>query len=149
MNIKKPSLATILTTVFMAATAFGLSIQAASAESPFTNPGPEAGQIVGSPAVPARDLYPVTVVTIDGDNVLPRETIWLQPGKYTLTVSATIINPKGLPNSGRSNRFQEDGLNEIEVVVEAGKTYYLAAHYDGKDRRAPYSTVVYRVEDTQ
>lgn len=149
MNTGKPILTTILTTVIMAAAAFGLSIQAASAESPFTNPGPDAGQIVGSPAVPARDLYPVTVVAIDGDNILPRETIWLRPGKYTLTVSAMITNPKGLRNSGRSNRFQEDGLNEIEVVVEAGKTYYLAAHYDGKDRRAPYSTVVYRVEETQ
>ncbi len=148
MNAEKPILRNILMTVLVASAAIGLSIQAASAKSPFTNPGPDAGQIVGSPALPARDLYPLEVVSINGENIIPRETLWLRPGKYTFRISATITNPRGLPNRGRISRLERDGLNEIDVVVEAGKTYYLAAHYDGKDRRAPYSTVVYRVEDT-
>jgi hypothetical protein len=126
-----------------------LMAQSALAGPPTTSPGPGAGQIVGSPAAPARDLYPVEIVAIDGENILPREVLWLEPGKYEFTVSATIVDPQGQRSLRRNPRFEERGLNKIEVVVEAGKTYHLAVRYTGEDRRAPYSTVVHRVEERQ
>ena len=54
-----------------------LMAQSALAASPMTNPGPGAGQIVGSPAAPSRDLYPVEIVAIDGENIIPRNVLWL------------------------------------------------------------------------
>ena len=119
------------------------------AKSPLTNPGPGAGQIVGSPAAPARDLYPVDIVAIDGENILPRDVLWIEPGKYEFTVSATVTNPRGLRSLRRNPQLEDRGLNKIEVVVEAGKTYHLASRYTGEDRRAPYSTVVHLIEERQ
>ncbi|HSH26936.1 MAG TPA: hypothetical protein VK972_04070 [Wenzhouxiangella sp.] len=120
----------------------------ALAAPPFANPGEGAGSIVGTPAQPARDIYPVKVVAIDGEQIIPREVFWLEPGKYTLTVSALITNPPGL-SAMRGRMYEDDDINKIDVVVEAGKTYYIGAHFTGKDRRAPYNTVVYRVEDSK
>lgn len=118
----------------------------ALADSPFAQPGAESGMVAGTPGRPAQDIYPVRVVEIDGNNIIPREVMWLKPGKYTFTVSAEITNPRGL-NAPRGRVRVEEGINEIEVVVEAGKAYYIGAHYDGKDRSKPYTLVVYRVED--
>ena len=119
----------------------------ASADLPFASPGKDSGMIVGSPGEEARDIFPVRFIAIDGQNIQPREVIWLEPGKYTLTVSSVIRNPRGLFRTRRSRGLEDDGLNEIEVVVEAGKSYHVGVHYEGRDRRAPYSTVIHRVED--
>ncbi|MEE4303861.1 MAG: hypothetical protein V2J19_06860 [Wenzhouxiangella sp.] len=132
----------------LAGLAIGLAALPALAELPFADPGEASGSIVGAPAQPARDIYPVRVVAIDGEQIIPREVFWLKPGKYTLTVSPEITNPGGL-SAMRGRLRERDDINEIEVVVEAGKTYYIGAHFTGKDRRAPYNTVVYRVEDNQ
>ncbi|WP_376691449.1 hypothetical protein [Wenzhouxiangella sp. EGI_FJ10409] len=126
--------------------AIGLMALPAAAGQPFANPGEDAGSIVGTPGQPARDIYPVKIVAIDGEQIIPREVFWIEPGKYVLTVSAEITNPGGL-SSMRGRLREDDDINEIEVVVEAGKTYYIGAHFTGKDRRRPYNTVVYRVED--
>ena len=122
--------------------------QPALADQPFANPGEDVGGIVGAPAQPARDIYPVKIVAIDGEQIIPREVFWLEPGKYAFTVSAEITNSGGL-KSTRGRVREDDDINKIEVVVEAGKTYYIGAHFTGRDRRRPYSTIVYRVEDRQ
>lgn len=132
----------------LVALAVGLVSLTAVAGQPFANPGDGAGAIVGTPGQPARDIYPVKIVAIDGEQIIPREVFWLEPGKYVLTVSAEITNPGGL-SSMRGRLREDDDINEIEVVVEAGKTYYIGAHFTGRDRRRPYNTVVYRVEDSQ
>lgn len=120
----------------------------ALAESPFTQPGPDSAMVAGTPGRPAQDIYPVRFVEIDDDNIVPRETMWLKPGKYTFTVSAMISDPPGL-NAMRGRVRTQEGINEIEVVVEAGKAYYIGAHYEGRERDKPYNLVVYRVEDQQ
>lgn len=121
----------------------------ASAQMPFASPGKDAGMIVGSQGEEARDIYPVRFVAIDGKNIIPRDVIWLVPGKYTLTVSSVITNPGGLSARARNQAMEDDDINEIEVVVEAGKSYHIGVHYEGKSSRRPYTTVVYRVEDRE
>lgn len=118
----------------------------AAAQMPFANPGEDAGRIVGTQGEEARDIYPVRFVAIDGKNIVPRDVIWLEPGKYTLTVSSVVTNPGGLSANARNRALEDDDINEIEVAVEAGKSYYIGVHYEGKSSRRPYSTVVYRVE---
>ena len=119
----------------------------AGAQMPFASPGEDAGRIIGSQGGEARDIYPVRFVAIDGRNIIPRDVIWLEPGKYTLTVSSVITNPGGLSPNARNRALEDDDINEIEVVVEAGKSYHIGVHYEGKSSRRPYSTVVYRVEE--
>ncbi len=123
-----------------------LSIPALADRIPFARPGDDAARIVGQPGMPSNDIYPVRFIAIDGVN-LPnrgREVIWLEPGSYTLTVSAEIRNPS-------ARRFTRDrhetGYNAIEVVVEAGKTYHIGMKYDREQPRTPYSTVLYRITE--
>lgn len=115
---------------------------------PTTSPGPHAATVTGAMGEPGRDIYPVEFVMIDDTNISPRNALWLEPGKYKLTVRANARNPRGL-QSVRGRIRQDEDLNRIEVVLEAGKIYHIGAHYQGRDRRAPYTTVLYRVEDRE
>lgn len=122
----------------------------ALARPPLTNPGPDAATITGALGRPANDIYPVEVIAIDGVN-LPggRDTIWIEPGRYTLTVRGFVTNPGGLLTRLRSRNTPVQ--NQIEVVVEAGKRYHLGLRVDrlaaGENRRNPARVVLYRVED--
>ena len=121
----------------------GGSLQA----SPLTGPGDHSAQIVGSPEYRASNLYCVEFIEIDDQNIAGgREVIWLEPGRYTLTVRMIIRNPPGL-RSRQTNRRDNSGYNKIELVVEAGKRYHVLAKYDREREGAPYRTVLYRVED--
>jgi hypothetical protein len=143
MNTRKTLAKRVLTVLAAAAVLVAVP---ALADRPFAGAGEPSGQIVGSPARPAGDIYPVRFVGIDGENIVPREVFWLKPGKYTLTVTPIITDPGGL-TTRRPHPRQKEGMNKIDLVVEAGKTYYIGARYDNKNRRAPYSTVVYRIEE--
>lgn len=136
-------------TALIAGLILALMAAPATAKIPFANPGDDAGMIVGTQGERARDIYPVRFVAIDGKNIVSRDVIWLEPGKYTLTVSSVITNPRGLSSRARNQVLEDDDINEIEVVVEAGKSYHIGVHYDGRSSRRPYSTVVYRVEDQE
>lgn len=130
------------------ALALALVSASALADRPFTEPGPDAAMIAGTPGKPANDIYPVSFVEIDGQNIPSRETFWLKPGKYELRVRPVISDIGGLRSI--SGRIQEDpDRNVIELVVEAGKAYYIGARVDRTNRRQPYTTVLYRVEDQQ
>lgn len=112
---------------------------------PFAKPGENSAMIVGAGGRLAQFIYPVDFIAIDGQNIHPREVIWLKPGEYELTVRAFITNPPGL-RSG--TRFREsEGHNRITVVVEAGKEYSIGVKYDNSEPTRPFNTVLYRVED--
>ncbi|GEM_PF-942498 len=112
----------------------------------FTRPGSHAGQVIGDSERPGQDLYRVEFVEINGRNISsPRDVIWLEPGTYNIKARMMPRNPPGM--SFRPRHRQERGYNEIELVVEAGKSYYLAGKYDRSDRRSPYRLVLYRVND--
>lgn len=125
-----------------------ISAGALAEELPFTQPGPDAAMIAGTPGKPANDIYPVSFVEINGRNIVNREVFWLKPGKYEIRVQPRISNSRGL--SSISGRIQEDpDRNLIELVVEGGKAYYIGARVDRTNRRQPYTTVLYRVEDQE
>jgi len=127
---------------------FGLLFSTQLAAQPFASAGPESAMIVGSPGLEAQDLYRVQFIEINGRNIAgERDVIWLEPGRYTLTVRMLIDNPPGL-RSRRPNRRDDSGYNRIEIVAEAGKRYHVLAKYDDTRQGAPYRTVLYKVEDT-
>lgn len=121
---------------------------AALAERPFTQPGPDAAMISGTPGKPANDIYPVSFVEIDGRNIVNRDVFWLKPGKYEIRVQPRIRDSGGL-TATRGRIREGEGRNVIELVVEGGKSYYIGARVDPDNRRMPYTTVLYRVEDQE
>ena len=111
---------------------------------PFAKPGPDSAQVNGAPGVRAQDIYAVEFIAIDGRNIPPRQTLWLQPGEYELTVRV-------LATQTRHNLMWrtrgEDGYNRITVELEPGKTYDIRALFERSDRRSPYSVVVHNVSE--
>ncbi len=131
----------LLTTMFLitaiATTAVG--------SPPTTRPGPDSAMLIGSPGKASLNLYPVEFVAIDGRQIGARDTIWLEPGTYTLTVRMLVRNP---PGAQHRPALRQKMNTQIEVVMEAGKTYHVLARYDRTQREGPYTTVLYRVTDT-
>jgi hypothetical protein len=123
-----------------------LAMPALAQRLPTTQPGSHAAQLVGQPGDPTKDIYEVRFIAVDGINIPGggREALWLEPGKYEVTVLGTARDPMARRfTRGRS----DEGSNKIEVVVEAGKTYFIGMKYDRSVKRSPYSTVLYRISD--
>ncbi len=135
-----------LITITLLTLALLLSMPAAAQRIPFTKPGDDAARVVGEPGNPSKDIYPVRFVAVDGVNIPGggREALWLEPGSYTLTVLGMIRSPSiRRPFRGR----HDPGYNEIEVVIEAGRTYHIGMKHDRSLKRSPYSTVLYLITE--
>lgn len=108
-------------------------------------PGPEAAQIVGSPGFPTRDLFAVTFVEINGQNISPRDVMWLEPGTYRITVLIEARQTR--PPQIRRRSDDEPGYNVIELELEAGKTYHIRGRYHRDNPEQAYSVILHRVDE--
>ncbi|TVQ32954.1 MAG: hypothetical protein EA370_12110 [Wenzhouxiangella sp.] len=136
----------ILISITLLSLALLLSMPAMAERIPFAQPGADAARIVGQPGDPSKDIFPVRFVAVNGINIPGdgRDTLWLEPGSYELTVLGTARNPM----ARRITRARhEPGYNKIEVVVEAGKVYHIGMKYERSLKRSPYSTVLYRITE--
>lgn len=129
---------TIAVIATSAATAQGDSV-------PFAKPGENSAMISGAVGRRAQFIYPVHFIEINGQNIHPREFIWLEPGEYELTVRALVTDPPGLSST---SRFRDSGeYNRITVVLEAGKNYWIGMKYDQAEPARSPNAVLYRVEE--
>ncbi len=149
------NLRTLFTTI-VAVVLLSAALPLSASGLPTTSPGENAAKISGIPGQFGEDLYPVRFVEIDGRNIQPREVLWLEPGRYELTVLiqtrrgfAPVAAPPGIRrNWERAGPEARRAATTIEVEVEAGKTYQIRARYNREERRGiPYSTVLWRVEE--
>lgn len=108
-------------------------------------PGPEAAQIVGSPGFPTKDLFAVTFVEINGENISPRDVMWLEPGAYRITVLIEAAQTR--PPQIRRRPRDEPGYNVIELELEAGKTYHIRGRYHRDNPEQDYSVILHRVDE--
>ena len=137
--------------------AFALALLSGAAHAqferlPITQPGPGAAQVFGSPGKPAQELFPVSIIGINGRNISARDVLWLEPGTYELTVQIQANFPRsglGPGPSLRTQRRQPKGYNTIEVELEPGKRYHILARFsrtrDEEGRN--FSIIVHKVED--
>lgn len=139
--------ATTLPSIILTALLLAASM-ATQASVPTTQPGPDAARLSGSPGKVTDDLFEVRFIEINGENILPREFVWLEPGTYTVkvTILADMIKPR-LRGAGASGDQQAEDYNVIDLVLEAGKTYHVRGRYHKDNRKAPFSTVLHRVDD--
>lgn len=107
-------------------------------------PGPDAAQIVGSPGFPTRDIFAVTFVEINGQNISPRDVMWLEPGTYRITVQiqAALTRPPQYRRPADAPDY-----NVIELEIEAGKSYHIRGRYNRNDRETPYSVILHQIEE--
>ncbi len=124
-----------------------LATPLAASSLPTTQPGPDAAQVSGTLGQTIQDLYGVRFVGIDGRNIQPRETLWLKPGRYELTVviDAAFTRP---PVPGIRQSRTQRGANTIEVELEAGKKYDIRGFFNrDKPVEEAFSVVVWRVSE--
>lgn len=138
-----------------------LALSAQSSAEPDPNartvmPSADAAQVSGLLGRPNQELFGVRFVGLNGRNIPPRDSMWLAPGVYTLTVTIDASHVRRPPTWGQSrprNRIREDDRNQelrdnqIQVEVEAGKTYEIRARYNPDNEDSPYSLVVHRIRD--
>lgn len=112
---------------------------------PTTTPGPHAAQITGSPPLRNQDIFEVRFVQINGNNIVPREFMWLEPGTYRIRV---VIDAEHTRPPQRRFGPPREGLehNVIELELEAGKTYHIRGRYNRDNREQPYSVILHKVE---
>ncbi len=135
-------LSTTLIIAFLA-----LSLPAAASGLPTTTPGPHAAKISGVQGQTLQDRFGVRFVGIDGRNILPRHVMWLEPGRYELTVlvDAAYFRP---PVAGIRRSRQQSGANTIEVEVEAGKTYEIRGFLNREEPvENALSVILWKVEE--
>lgn len=109
-------------------------------------PGPDAAQLSGSPGRPNQDIFEVRFIEINGNNIVPREFLWLEPGTYTIRV---VINAQHTrPPQRKISRRDESSTYVIELELEAGKTYQVRGRYNRDDPEPPYSVILYKVDET-
>jgi hypothetical protein len=112
---------------------------------PTTQPGPDAAQVTGSPGLPNQDIFEVRFVELNGTNIQPRRTLWLEPGSYKIRV--LILADHTRPPMRRVAPRQEDpDYNLIELELEAGKTYHIRGRYNRENPDPPYSVILHKVE---
>ena len=132
--------------VTMAAMAFGAPT--AAAQDWFTSPSEPSGHVTGAVDQPARGLYRVEISEINGKQVGSGRSdgVWLKPGEYTITATrAQVRGAYTRATSGGAHQRSKPGSNEIELVVEEGKTYHLALDTTSP-RRRDWKVVVWKVE---
>ncbi|MFU8878709.1 MAG: hypothetical protein ACNA7E_11245, partial [Wenzhouxiangellaceae bacterium] len=112
---------------------------------PYARGDDPAGVLIGWGGQPAQWIYPVVFTHIDGQTITDREVLYLKPGEYTVKVRAFISNKPGLRRSSARGR-QDEGHNEITVVVEEGKRYHIGMKNDRSRTIRPWTTVLYKVE---
>ncbi len=135
----------ILTIAFTALLAALLPLAAQADRVKTVKPGPEAAQIVGSPGFPTKDLFAVTFVEINGQNISPRDVMWLEPGTYRITVLIEAAQTR--PQQVRRRPRDEPGYNIIELELEAGKIYHIRGRFHRDDPEQAYSVILHKVEE--
>ena len=114
-------------------------------------PGPEAARISGILGKPNQDLFGVRFVEINGVTIQPRSDIWLEPGSYSIKVLFDAAHTRRFVQRrfGSQRRFQgrpgEPGYNEIELELEANRTYEIRGRYDPDAEGSRYSVIVHQV----
>lgn len=112
---------------------------------PTTWPGPDAARISGTLGKPNQDIFGVRFVQINGVDIQPRSDIWLEPGSYTIKVLFDAAHVRRSVQRRRQSQRQDPSYNEIELELEAGRTYEIRGRFDPSDRDSRFSVIVYQV----
>lgn len=100
-------------------------------------------RVVGGPPNEVQYLYEVELTAINGERIIPREMLTLEPGDYTLTarVPAHVTEPA----VGQHKRRWAEDVN-FDITLEPGKDYRVRAKWHRSNFEKPYELVIEEVE---
>lgn len=111
-----------------------------------THPGAHAAQLSGSPPLRNQDIFAVRFVEINGNNIVPREFMWLEPGTYRIRVAILAAHTRP-PQRQLGPRDEDPEQYVIELELEAGKTYQVRGRFNRDNPEQPFSVILHKVED--
>ncbi len=123
-----------------------LAFSVSALATPFTSPSkPSAKLVMNQPHV-TQQLFAMNLVQVDGKNVQNRGgVVWLKPGQYDLSFNAQVNQNFTQGQLSRAETRSKDFNNDMNITLEAGKTYYMA--YDAKDTDSDnWKPVVYKTK---
>lgn len=103
------------------------------------NQTPAQARVLGGPPNPAQYIYEVELAAIDGERIIPRDMLTLEPGDYTLT--ARIPARVTQPAIGQRKR-RWDRHVDFDITLEPGRDYSVRVKWNRSDRQRPYELVV-------
>ncbi|MGH8278979.1 MAG: hypothetical protein ACRETQ_05380 [Gammaproteobacteria bacterium] len=117
-----------------------------AANGPFVNSRSEPHGVLylNYKMVPSR-IYPVRVWMVDGKltNRSNQMVVWMKPGDYKLRIKLTkVVNMDYVPGL-TMNKMDAQQMHDLQLKVEAGKSYYIGAKFDAKGAWEP---VVWKTE---
>lgn len=103
------------------------------------NQAPAEARVLGGPPNPVQYLYEVELTAINGERIIPRDMLTLEPGDYTLTarIPAQVTEPAVGQRKRRWDRHVD-----FDITLEAGHDYSVRVKWNRSDRRQPYELVV-------
>lgn len=103
------------------------------------NQAPAKARVVGGPPNPVQYIYEVELTAINGERIIPRDMLTLEPGDYTLTarVPARVTEPAV---GQRKRRWSED-VN-FDITLEAGRDYSVRVQWNRGNLQTPYELVI-------
>lgn len=107
------------------------------------------GTLVSENLKPGEYIYPVTLVAINGKNIVsPQLSYYVRPGEHMIQVSMVVRVDASLQ---RSIEHRQNVRGHMDITVEPGKRYYLGAKYNPKESRRTrdWEPVIYRIEDSK
>lgn len=109
----------------------------------FASPSEPSAKIVMNFSKPAKQLFPVHLQTINGENVNVRSgAIWLEPGVYDLIFGSQV----DLSYTKRQlKKIKNDSSNQLSLKVEEGKTYFVAFDASSSETEE-WGPVVYKIK---
>jgi len=131
-------LITILVTIILSTTTSAFN---------FASPNEPSGQIVLNTVNNAKQLFPLKLLMINGENINVRsDTVWLAPGEYELRFGTTINNDYTKHINGlKERRGLKNINNHMTIKVEANKTYFVA--FDASSTQSDeWQPVVYKTK---
>ena len=105
------------------------------------------GTLISENLRPGEYVYPVTLVAINGKNIVsPQLSYYVRPGEHQIVVSMVVRVDASLQ---RSIEHRQNVRGHMDITVEAGKRYYFGAKYNVMESRRTrdWVPVIYRIED--
>ncbi len=107
------------------------------------------GTLISENLRPGEYVYPVTLVAINGKNIVsPQLSYYVRPGEHQIVVSMVVRVDASLQ---RSIEHRQNVRGHMDITVEAGKRYYFGAKYNPKESRRTrdWEPIIYRIEDSK
>lgn len=103
------------------------------------NQAPAKARVLGTPPNAVQNLFVVQFTAIDGEDIVPRNRLNLDPGTYTLTARIPAKFTEAAVGQHK-RKWTEDV--DFELTLEEGEVYRVRGKWNRSDLENPYDLVI-------